>query len=328
MGGNSSTKSGTNFSITNSSTSPWAPQTDYILNAFKAAQGNYDSMRANPYTGQYQAGSTQQQRDAYGNAITQAQNQQSAVDRMIAQGQQNAALGWDAANSATGALARFGNTDQTANNISAAQRYAAGFDTDGQVKAAMQAANRNAAEGDIPSLYRSSAAAGGLNSDRAALAQGVVERGLAETAGNLYAQLNNSNYQNGLNLAQSDNGRTLQALTAAGQLGAGIGQAGVNEQTGAINTQGALNNQAQSAANGLQGLNQLDLSANLKNYLGKYQMQNDALSSLWNIIGAKSWGENTHRTTVGSETERQSSNPSLLSTIGIGIGSVGSLLGL
>jgi hypothetical protein len=328
MGGSSSTTNSTQWSDFNTNTSPWAPQTDYILNAFKAAQGNYDSMRANPYTGQYQAGSTQQQRDAYGNAITQAQNQQSAVDGMIAQGQRNAAMGWDAANSATGALARFGNTDQTANNISAAQRYASGFDTDGQVKAAMQAANRNAAEGGIPSLYRSSAAAGGLNSDRAALAQGVVERGLAETAGNLYAQLNNSNYQNGLNLAQGDNGRTLQALTAAGQLGAGIGQAGVNEQTGAINTQGALNNQAQSAANGLQGLNQLDLSANLKNYLGKYQMQNDALSSLWNIIGARSWGGNQHTTGINVGNSTTTQNPSILSTIGAGIGSVGSLLGL
>lgn len=326
MGGNSTTKTGNSFSITDSTTSPWGPQADYILNAFRAAQGNYDSMQSNPYTGQFQAGSTQQQRDAYGNALTQARNQQGAVDGMLAEGRRNAALGWDAANSATGALSRFGNTDQTGRNINAAQQYAAGFDTAGQVQAAMQAANRNAAEGAIPSLYKSAAAAGGLNSDRAALAQGVVERGLAETAGNMYAQLNNSNYQNGLNLAQQDNGRTLQALTTAGQLGANIGQAGVNEQTGAINTQGALNNQAVSAANGLQGLNQMDLSAALKNYLGPYQMRNDALSSLWNIIGGRSWGGQEHRTTIGSETERQSSNPSLLSTIGAGIGSVGSLI--
>jgi hypothetical protein len=284
-------------------------------------------MQADPFTGKVAAPSTTKQYDAYGNEITQAANNLDNVAGMADQGSNVSGAGWDAANGALSGLGSFTGGDRVGGNISAAQRYASGFDVPGQVQAAMREANTNAAENDLPNLYRGAASGGNINSDRTALAQGVVERGLANKSADLTAQLNNTNYQTGLQNAQTDNANKLQALGLEGSQGQTLGNAGVQKILAALQGQGLLNEQSTAGANGSQGLDQSNLTADLQNYLSKYQLNSQALQSLMQIIGTQSWGGTQNSTTVGSgQTTTGTTTPSVSSVIAGGLGTVGSLI--
>jgi hypothetical protein len=310
MGGSSTT--------TKSDSGPWAAQQPYLMNLFGNAQSNYNqNMATGPYQGNYYAAPQQAQYDAYGNAISQAGVAQGVNSNIMSTGQNIAAEGAGGATNALGNLQNFANTNQTQNTINSAQQYAAGEDIPGMVKAGMAAANRNAAESDIPNIYRAAAASGGLNSDRAALAQGVVERGLGEQAQNLTAQYQNQAYQNGLSNAQQTNAQGLQAYSQLGSLGSELNNLGTNQQTTAINNQGAINNQQQGAANGLQGLDQNTINNLLAKYQGQLGFGTDQLTALKNILGGN-YGSQDNKTTQN--------NPSALSTIGSLIGGITSLI--
>lgn len=307
------------FSSSTQTTTPWAPQADALTKAFKDAQSNYDALKANPFTGEYAAGPTSTQYDAYGNVLKHTNDQQNTVDGMLSQGSGNATTGYGAAADSLGGLGSFLSSDRVGAAIDAAKRYAGGFD----VNAAMLDANRNAAENDIPSLYRSAAGAGGINSDRAALAQGVVERGLAEKK----LQLANDNYTAGLGFAHDDTTKLLQALGLMGSQGQALGNSGVADQTGAIDTQHSLDQQATGAADALHGLDQAKLDAILQNYLGPSQLQNQNLQSLYGLIGDKGWGKTETSSGINSGgTTTQQTTPSIGSYIAGGLGTLGSLI--
>jgi hypothetical protein len=73
--GNSQTATtGPSFNVTSSA--PWSPQQGYLTGAFQDAQNNYNQQSSTPYTGQFNAGPTANQYNAYGNAYGNAVGEQ------------------------------------------------------------------------------------------------------------------------------------------------------------------------------------------------------------------------------------------------------------
>jgi hypothetical protein len=328
-GGGGSSGSGQTFQIQNQTNDPWAPQQGYLLDAFNKAGGAYNQgMATGPYTGNYVAGQTGQQADANNNAYNWAMGTgQDTVSSILGMGGNNAQTGFNGATGALGALGQFASTDQTKNNIANAGQYADNPYMSGMVDSAMHDAVRTASESTIPNIYRSAAGSGNINSDRAALAQGVVDRGLGEQAGNISANLRGNAYENGINQALQGNAQGLQALSQEGSLGENMGQSGLNALSTGINDQGALVNQATAGANAnYQQASQNPLLNALQQYQGTSNFPWQQLQNYYNIIGNKSWGSQTSGTSMGTQQQQQQTNPSMMSSIGSGLGILGALL--
>lgn len=297
----------------NKQTDPWAPQQPYLIDAMKNAQNAYDKNTAQgAYGGDYVAAPSTQQYDAYGNAVTQGYNAQGVNNGMLNSGSANAAAGSAGAGSAMGGLLSAGG-DNTASNIASARAYADGLDIPGAVKASMYDANRNAAESAIPNIYRGAAASGGVNADRAALSQGVVERGLAEKSFGLGTQMYNSAYMSGLDKAQQDNATGVQANSAAGNVAQGLLSQGNNATNAGIDNQTGLNANITGGANGETGLDQQTLNNLMQKYNGGQQFSTQQLQNLMSIIG-KPFGSQS------SGTSTEQTQPSMLQNLGAGVG--------
>ena len=297
-----------------SDTTPWAPQQSYLLDAFSEAQKAYnENQAAGGYLGDYVAGPSQVQYDAYGNAITQGYAAQGANQGLIDQSSANLTTGSQGAAGVMSSLGQFASTDQTAANIEKAKQYVAGLDIPGQVSAGMLAANQNAAESSVPNIYRSAAQSGGVNSDRAALAQGVVERGLAQQAAGLSSTLNNAAYTQGLSNAQQGNAQQLQALSQQGSVAGALSAAGAAGTNSGISNQQTLNAQITGGASGATGLDQQTLNNEIQKYAAEQGYTTAQLNQLMSIIG-KNWGSST------TSNQTTTDNPSLMQNIGSGIG--------
>ena len=308
----------------------WQPQVGALTTAFGGATQAYnDQMARGPYTGDYVAAPNQTQYDAYGQAADFG-----AANGGVGQQQINTGQGllnnYNTAGNAAGALYNFGNTDQTQNNINTANAYANNPYINDAVNAATYGARRDAAENAIPSLYRGAAASGNLNSDRAALAQGLVERGLAENAQNIGASMRSNAFNTGLGTALTENSQGLGALSNAGTMAAGLGAQGSGMLSQGINDQTNLSNLYSTAGSGLNALQQAILSNNLAKYQGQNADAWSPVQNLYNIAGANNWGSttNTSGTSVGISPIQNQQSPGALSYLGAGLGMAGSAAGL
>ena len=180
--------------------------------------------------------------------------------------------------------------------------------------AAMQQAKEMARDVTLPGITQAAGASGNLNSSRAGIAQGLVERSLAANAQNTYNNLYSQAYQNGLNLAQGqqNNNNTLNlnaANSAAGQ-GSNAANSGANNYSGSIANTGNANN------------------INQNNYNNDVSNAYAALQQYMNLIGNKSWGTTTNSsgtsTTNGTGTSNTQNDPGILSNISSGLGLLGS----
>lgn len=327
-GGSSSQGQGSTFNVQNQNQDPWAPQQGYLLDAFNAAQGAYGQGTAQgPYQGNYVAPTNQNQYNAANTGYNFANGQGAgAVNGILSTGGANNQSGWAGANGALSGMADFANTDQTGNVINAASRYADNPYISSMVDSAMADENRNAAESTIPNLYRTAAGSGNINSDRTALAQGVVQRGLDEDAGKISANLRGNAYTSGLGYGLQGNAQELQALSQEGALGANVGQSGLNALSTGINDQGALDNMAQNGANAVQQLDQSNLNNQIQQYQQAQNFPWQQLQNYYNVIGNRSWGSQTQGTSIGNTTQNTQNTPSTMSTIGQGIGILGALI--
>ncbi len=178
-------------------------------------------------------------------------------------------------------------------------------------------ARQTARDVTLPGIEQNAAIGGNTNSSRTGIADGLVQRGLAEQATNLGGSLRSTAFQNGLNLAQTqannNNTTKLGALNSEGAIGVGATNSGVGANNSAINEQGVLNNTAITGGSGLQSADQ----ANLTNQKQQFDSQTSSpyanLQQLMSIIGGKNWGSQTSGNTTSQGTE--TSNPSMASDI-------------
>ena len=302
-----------------SSSAPWAPQQGYLMDAFKAANDTFQkNTTAGGYSGDYIAAPNAAQRDGYQNAIDQGYAGQGAAGGMLTNGQNAQKSGSAATGGALNGLGAIGSRDAMGNDIANARRYMDGLDIPGAVNAGMLDAKRTATEEVLPGILRASAASGGVNSDRAALASGVVARGLGEKQMALDATLRNDAYAKGILASQQGTEQSTKAFTAQGTLGNTQNQQGILSQAYGFDAQKNINDQITGGANGLQGLDQQTLDNLKAKFNGGQDFTYDQLQKLMSIIGG----------TYGSEangTSTEKSNPSLLQNIGAGVGIAGSL---
>lgn len=302
---------------------PWKVQAPYLSEAFSEAKNLYNDTKSKPgYTGEFYAPQTATQKALNDTALnyytgkgldsaTEIYNASSGLAQQGGQGLVDASTG----------LYGLATGDSTGANIDAAKRYASGVDLDGLTNAATYGARRQAAEGTIPNLYRTAAATGNLNSDRTALAQGVVERGLAENAQNIRSQLGADMYTQGLTMAQGDQAQQAKNLESAGSLADTLLARGAGGLADAFNMQ----SQSLGNASNYAGMQQDENQKLLENEFQKQQYAEnrpyDLLNRYYSTIGATNWGQN------GTTTTESTTTPSAASVAGGIIGGLGSMLG-
>lgn len=295
--------SGSNSAQTN----PWSVQAPFLQQGFNAASNAYGNTQVTP-----------EQLSAFAQMLQTGTNQ--AVPNSSAQA--GGALTTSGAN-ATGqglyGLAGYNPTNTPQAALAAANQYANNPQLQGMIDSATMDARRAVNEGALPQIERNAQASGNVNSNRTGIAQGIVNRGLADTVANTSANIRGTAYSQGLQgalqqLAGNDTNR-LGALTALTGGGVGAANAGVNANTGSVGQQGGLYNIANA---GIQG-QQAAPFAGLQNF--------------WNIVGGQNYGNqtqgnfNTNGIQVGNTNQTQTSNPSLISSLSQILGMGSSLFG-
>lgn len=225
---------------------------------------------------------------------------------------------------ATGALSglmNFNPGDATDSNITNASKYADNPALSGMVDATMRDARRQVSEQALPGIDRAAAVTGNTNNSRAGIAQGLVERGLAEKTADVSAGLRGDAFNHGLDLASTDNrfntSAMLDALSRAGGLGGSLAGAGVAARSGSIADRGALFDMANMGGAGVQAAGQASLDNTNARYQSAVNSPFDALRNYMSIIGSNNWGSQGSSTTT--------STPSAWQIIGGLMGAGGSL---
>lgn len=304
-------------------TGPWKVQAPFLQDTFGQAQDLYNTTKAQPgYQGDFYAGLTDQQKglidqgiNYYGGLATDRANTLYG----IATNSLN--TGQTGATNAINGLGDFQNSDRIGQILDAANRTANNPYISDMVKASMSDANRQAAESTIPNLYRDAAAGSNLNSSRTALAQGVVERGLAQRAADISANMRGNAYSQGLGIGVQDNAQMLQSLLGQGQLGNTMSALGLNANNLATNQLDSATGKGLGLATMYQQNNQLGLDNDFAKFKYAEDRPYDLLSRYYGIIGANNWGQNGVTQTVGSST------PSGAQIAGSIISTIGSLFG-
>lgn len=279
---------------------PWAPQQNYLLQAFSGAGNALNN--SSQYTPEQLASFTNQLN--YGNNMstpTSSANAGNVASAVGAGGLANGLYG----------LANFTPQGSTASNIANANQYAAGQNIPGQVAADMQIANTEANYVTNPGIDATAAGSGNENSSRDAIEHGLVQTNLAQTANNDAVNLQNQAYSTGLGLSEqqseSQNQNTLASLLGQTSGGANGINAGTNANTGSVGQAGGLFNIANAGAAGQNN--------------DPYQ----SLQDFYNIIGANNWGGTSNTNSVGTSNGQTTSTPSTMAQLGGWINMAGSL---
>jgi hypothetical protein len=318
---------------TTNQTDPWAPQAAALTSAFSNANNAYG---------------TASQATAPTNFTAQMDPAAiAAFQQMVQQGGNLSIPGTQASTAGTlqaagtggvqGALTGLNGYDASASNnpanlVSAANQYVAGQNIPAQVKAAMQGATETARDVTMPGIEQNAAIGGNTNSTRTGIADGLVQRALAEQSANLNGSLSGQAYGQGLNLAQTqaatNNQQNLGALQSEGVVGNSAAGTGVNAGTASIAGQGALSSEAAAGGAGLTAAQQAILDNQQQQYQSKVSSPYAALQGLMGIIGTNNWGSNSNGTSDVTTTPSAWDTISGLMSAGGGLlGGVGKFMG-
>lgn len=331
MGSSSSTTSGSSSTNYNQAVSPWGPQTPYITGAFNAAANAANQANSVPLPSNFTAQMTPDQINAY-LSMRNSGNVNIGTSQGVANtGAGVVAPGFNTALSTGTSLAGFNpsSTNNAPSVLGTAQQYVNGLNIPAQVQNAMQTAMETARDVTNPQTENGAASTGNINSSRTGIAQGLVDRGLAETAANLSGTLQNQAWNTGTNLGETmaglNNQQQISALEAAMSGGIGLGNSGVMANTTGLKDVGNAENLAQTGATGATYTpQQLNLTNQLQQYQAGTQAPFNALDQLWNIIGSRSWGQNTTGNQNTNYTQTTTNTPSAMQMIGSTLGTLGS----
>jgi hypothetical protein len=336
-GFNMSTSSEKDTSTTGSTQPGFAPQVGALTTAFNGAQDAYgkasQAVAPTDFTAQLDPAAIA----AFQQMIAQGGNL-SVPNTMANTGTtlQNAGT-----SGVTGALSGLSGynpaaTNNTQSQVDAANQYVAGQNIPAQVKAAMQGATETARDVTMPGIEQNAAIGNNTNSTRTGIADGLVQRGLAEQSANLNGSLSGTAFANGLNLAQTtannNNTENLGALSTAGNIGNTAANTGVNAGNASVADQGALSSEAAAGGAGLTAAQQAILNNEQQQYQSKVTSPFAAAQGLMSVAGTNNWGQNTTGTSDTTSTPSAWDTISGLMSSGgklaSGIGSMAPLLAL
>lgn len=318
-----STSSTKDTSTTGSTQPGFAPQVGALTTAFNGAQDAYNKASGAVAPTNFTAQMDPAALAAFNQMVQQGGNlstpQGQAATGTALQGAGTAGV--------TGALSGLSSYNPSAANntqsqVNSANQYVAGQNIPAQVKAAMQGATEQARDVTMPGIEQNAAIGGNTNSTRTGIADGLVQRGLAEQSANLNGSLSGTAFANGLNLAQTtannNNNSTVGALTAGGNIGNTAASTGVNAGTASVANQGALSSEAAAGGAGLTAAQQAILTNQQQQYQSKVTSPFAAAQGLMSVAGTNNWGQNT------TGTSNTTSTPSAWDTISGLMSSAGS----
>lgn len=311
-----------------SSTTPWAPQAGALQTGFDAA-GNALSQSQAATAGKAPTDYTAQFDPALLNTFRSMLGYSNSNNTGALNSAGNSAATSGAGASSAGLSQLLGYDPTKYNNpsslIDTANQYVAGQNIPAQVKAAMQGATETARDVTMPGIEQNAALGGNTDSSRTGIAQGLVQRGLAEQSANLQNSLTGQAFGQGLNLASNNananNAGSLTAATNAANGGNSALNAGTGAVGGAINGQGSLYGLGENAGQGLTAAQQAQLTNQLQQFQGAANNPYASLAPYMQLVGSQMYGSNSSGT--GTSTTQQ--NPGALSIIGGLLGGAGGL---
>lgn len=316
------------------STNPWAVQSRYLTNAFQGASSALGTAQNNAVIpSQFTANYTPDQIAAFQAQQNYGMNTGTAANSAAAGGAMNAA-GVSGVQNGLGGLAGFQNQGGTDSNIAAAMKYAGNQPISAMTDAAMRDATNQANEVTKPGIDEAAAGSGNVNSSRTAIQQGIVDRGLAQKAGDISANLRGAAYNSGLTLAQQNsqygNTNNLTALMAQLSGGTSAVNAGTAANSGSVTQAGGLFNIANAGIAGQYGAAQAPLTNAQQSFTANSTDPFTALQQYYGLVGANNWGGSTSGATTnntnGTNNTQGTATPSTVSQIGGYMGMAGSLL--
>lgn len=317
--------SSTKDTTTTGSTQPgFAPQVGALTTAFNGAQNAYNTASGAVAPTNFTAQMSPEQINAFQQMIQQGGN----LSTPNGQAATGTALQGAGTSGVSGALSGLNGYDASSTNnpnaiTDAANQYVAGQDINGQVANSMLPAMQQARDVTMPGIEQNAAIGGNTNSSRTGIADGLVQRGLAEQSANLGATLRNAAYTHGLDLASTNantaNTQNLGALTAEGSVGNTAASTGVNAGTQSVATQGALSQEAAAGGAGLTAAQQAILDNAKQAYQSQVTSPFAPAQGLMSVAGTNNWGQNT------TGTSNTTSTPSAWDTISGLMSSAGGL---
>jgi hypothetical protein len=324
------TTSTTNQSGTSTSQSSYAGQVSDLNQAFKDAMGAYSSAGGASAPSDFIASFSPEQLQSFRSMIGYGNN--NTVPN--AQANNGTSLSNAGTGGVNGALTGLQGFDPTKNNnassiVDTARHYMEGQNIPAQVKAAMQNATETARDVTLPGIAQNAAMTGNTNSSRTGVAEGIVQRSLAEQSANLENSLTSQSFKDALNLAQSqaqsNNNDQLAALNGQGAIGNAAAGTGNTAQDSSVKN---MITQLSASANGGAGLTaaqQAQLDNALKQYQAGVTEPFAPLQQLMSIIGGN-YGQTTNTTGTSTTNGTTTNNPSLMSDIGSVAGALSSFL--
>jgi hypothetical protein len=304
-------------------TDPWAPQAAALQTAFNGAGGALSQASGATAPTDFTAQMDPAAIAAFKQMVAQGGNL-SVPNAQAATGEALMGAGTSGVQGALTGLGGYNaaNTNNTQTQIDAANKYVAGQDVDAQVRNAMLQATQTARDVTLPGINQNAAAGGNVNSSRTGIAEGMVQRGLAQQSADLGSTLRNKAFSDGLALSnntnQANNQQNLGALAAQGQIGNQAAGTGVSAGTQSVANQGALTSEMAAGGAGLTAAQQAILDNQQQQYQSKVSAPFDPLKQYMSVVGSNNWGSATN----GTETETKT--PSAWDTISGLMSSAGS----
>jgi hypothetical protein len=296
-----------------STTKPLAWQASHITNAFNQSKDALAKAQGAPTPDGFVAQFTPDQLAVFNKMMGAAGN--NAGSDAITAGAHGVIGGLDG-------LGGFTPKGGTEYNINAAGQYADNPYVTGMVDASMRDARRNVSENVLPQIGRDAALGGNVNSNRRAISEGIVQRGLNDATADVSSDIRGKLYSQGLDLAQTEatasNDAVLKSLFGQVEGGAAALKAGSDANTG-------LYDLASRGIAGTQDARQAGLNEQGAAYQFGVDSPFAALNNYYNIVGNKNWGSQTSGTSTTNTTT--TSDPSTMDSISKVLGMFGALGG-
>lgn len=309
---------------------PWVGQQGPLLDAFAQAKALNSSTQPG-YTGDFVAQPTNDQIGVFQQALRSGSENLGATGRMVNYGDNIAQAGVSQGGQAMGGLFGLGTADPTDRMIESAGKFSDNPNISGMVTATMRDANRAVAEQALPGIIQNAAATGNLNSNRRGIAEGIVERGLAEKTADVSANLRGQAYSQGLGLAGDNQNRMLEAFRSAGGLANNATSTGLGAMQGGVQAGLDATNTANLASANLTAAHQAPIDNAFQKDQFARELPWSDLQKFYNIIGGNNWGSNSSGSSSGSSTGTSTGNgtsqttPSTMQNLGMGAAIMGSL---
>lgn len=226
---------GTEGGTTTTTSAPWAAQQPYLQSGFEQAQNAYNSASGmGAYTGQRQAGLNDFQTQGYNLAGNYGLGQgYNSGTSQVNTGLQNLGQAGMYGQNAAGLFGQASAGDPSGYAQQFGNQYANSPYADGLVDAASRDVNRNLYENQLTGLQLGAVGAGGTNSTRAGVTEGIMQRGAADRIADTSSTIRGGLFNQGLTQGLSQYNTNLQnqlsannQLYNAGTLGSGMVNSG------------------------------------------------------------------------------------------------------